>query len=75
MEYKIVSPHDQSLYRTVPLASPEQADAILKESHEAQKKWKLVSLEQRKKIVEKFIDYFILEKEEVASELAHSIGR
>ena len=75
MEFKIVSPHDGSLYKAVSLDSPDRAEAILKESHEAQKQWKLVPLAERIKIVAKFVDYFVSEKEEIATELAHSIGR
>ena len=73
--YEIKSPHNGALYKTVSLATADNAKKALQLSGDAQKEWKKVSLEERKRIVERFVEFFVAEKEEIASELASSIGR
>ncbi|KAJ3273257.1 hypothetical protein HDV01_004615 [Terramyces sp. JEL0728] len=73
--HTIVSPVDQSVYKTVPLKSTPEALEVLEISKNAQKQWKKTSVEERVKIVESFCQHFLEDKEEIATELAWLIGR
>lgn len=75
MQHSIYSPHNNTLYKTVDLLSKEETLRAINASHQAQKQWKLVPLEERKKIVEKFVEAIVAEKDDIATELAHLIGR
>jgi acyl-CoA reductase-like NAD-dependent aldehyde dehydrogenase len=73
--YSITSPATLLEYKKVPLASEEEAKAVVLRSSTAQKEWKTVPLSDRQAIVSKFIDFLLEEKEEIATELTNCIGR
>jgi acyl-CoA reductase-like NAD-dependent aldehyde dehydrogenase len=75
MEYTIINPADQSAYATIRLNSKEDADVTVSKAAAAQKKWKALSLDERKKYVSSFVEHFVAEKDEIAKELSSMIGR
>ncbi|KAL2918133.1 hypothetical protein HK105_202060 [Polyrhizophydium stewartii] len=75
MNAEIVSPVNQAVVRTVPLASRAEAIAAVERSHAAFAGWRKTPLAERKRIVAKFVDNFVAAKDAVAEELAWLIGR
>ncbi|KAJ3314651.1 hypothetical protein HDV04_005657 [Boothiomyces sp. JEL0838] len=73
--HQIISPVDQTVYKTVPLKSVPEALEVLEISKNAQKQWKKTSVDERVKIVESFCQHFLEDREDIATELAWLIGR
>lgn len=74
--YEIISPVDSlSVVQRVKLDTVEQALGKVEVAKQAQRDWKLTSLEERKRILTAFVDALISDREEIATELSHLIGR
>ncbi len=72
---KTISPIDGKVVVERPYATPQEALAAVKKGHEAFKKWKNVSLQDRCKYVEKMVDYMVAKKDEIGREIALQMGR
>ncbi|EPQ53392.1 hypothetical protein GLOTRDRAFT_107263 [Gloeophyllum trabeum ATCC 11539] len=70
-----ISPHTQQPLVTRTYPSQSELDAAIRKSSEAQKKWRLVPLEERIKIGERFMDEFKTMSEEIPLELTQQMGR
>lgn len=70
-----ISPHTQQPLVTRTYPSQSELDAAIRKSSEAQKKWRLVPLEERIKIGERFMDEFKKMSEEIPLELTQQMGR
>lgn len=75
MSYEIRTPVDSTIYKSIPLHSTAQAQEAVKIAKEAQKSWKAVALEERKRIVAEFVNHLVSAKDEITKELAWLIGR
>lgn len=71
----IISPVNSEIYKTISLLSMEDAASAVTSAKIAQKEWKLLSIQDRKTYVLKFIDALIADKEDIATELTWCIGR
>ena len=72
---KTISPIDNSLYLEIPYASESAIENTLTLSHEAKTIWKNTSLEERKKLIAKFVESFLSNNEEIEEELSRQMGR
>jgi len=70
-----ISPVDGSLYLERGLSSGAAIELALEQATAAQKKWKLVSLEERKAVCRKALAYFLTHADEIGSELTWQMGR
>ena len=66
---KTITPIDNSIYIERPIASDNEINDILDKSHKSFSGWKNTSIEDRKVIINKFIDNLISLKEEVSKEI------
>ena len=70
-----ISPIDNSLYLEIPYASESTIENTLTLSHKAKTKWKNTSLQERKKLIAKFVESFLSNNEEIEEELSRQMGR
>ena len=70
-----ISPVDGSVYAERPFAGPKQIDAILDKAVAAQRDWAARSIEERAAFCNKFCDALLSHSDEIALELAWSMGR
>jgi acyl-CoA reductase-like NAD-dependent aldehyde dehydrogenase len=74
-EFKIISPVDQRIYSSVTYQSVHQIQKNIELSANAQKSWKNIHIEERKRICKLFVENIVNDKEEIATELSWLIGR
>lgn len=72
---RIVSPADGSIYAERPLAGPEEVVAAVQRAGAAQRAWRETPLGERSRILSTAVERFTAEREEIAEELAWSMGR
>ncbi len=72
---RTISPVDGSIYLERGLSSGASIERALEEAAAAQKKWKLVPLEERKAVCRKALAYFLTHADEIGSELTWQMGR
>ena len=72
---KTITPIDNSLYLEIPYASESTIENTLTSSHEAKTTWKNTSLQERKKLITKFVDSFLSNNKEIEEELSRQMGR
>ncbi|MDB4860367.1 aldehyde dehydrogenase family protein [Alphaproteobacteria bacterium] len=72
---KTISPIDNSLYSEIPYASDSAIENTLTSSHKAKTTWKNTNLQERKKLIVKFVDCFLSNSEEIEEELSRQMGR
>ena len=70
-----ITPIDNSIYIERPIASDNEINEILEKSHKNFSEWKNTSIDERKVILNKFIDNLISLKDEVSKEICWQIGR
>ncbi|KAJ3063172.1 hypothetical protein HDU98_000977 [Podochytrium sp. JEL0797] len=75
LTHQIVSPVTGSVVSTCPLITESDALARVQKAHEAKGAWRKAGIEERIAVVNKFIDAFVADGENVAVELATLIGR
>jgi len=73
--FKTISPIDNSIYVEEKLHTQQDIDKVLQEATSAQKLWQKVTLEDRKKYIQKFIDILVSQEDEISEELTHQMGR
>ena len=73
--FKTISPVDGSVYVEENLHSYEDINKVLDDANTAQKLWQTVSLDKRKKYIQKFIDVIMSQEDEIAEELTYQMGR
>ena len=62
---KTKSPIDNSLYVEIAYASESTIENTLTLSHEAKTTWKNTSLQERKKLIAKFVESFLFNSKEI----------
>ena len=72
---KTISPIDNSIYVERPYASSTEIENVLKLSDQSKITWKNTSLEERKKLVSKFVESFLSNHKEIEEELCRQMGR
>ena len=72
---KTISPIDNSLYSEIPYASDSTIENTLASSHKAKTTWKNTNLQERKKLIVKFVGCFLSNSKEIEEELSRQIGR
>ena len=72
---KTITPIDNSVYVEREYASPQTIENALEKSRNAYEKWKQFSLEERKKIVTKFVENFLKNNKEIEEQLCRQMGR
>ncbi|MBL4666202.1 MAG: aldehyde dehydrogenase family protein [Sneathiella sp.] len=72
---KCYSPVDGSLYLERPYMSSSDIPALIKRAEDAQSEWKLKSVAERAKLLEKCVANFVSKKEAISEELAWQMGR
>ena len=73
--FEIISPGSGQLYTSIPYHSTAQTHQVLNAAQSAFKSWKSTSLDERATVLSRFVDAFVGNKDEIAQELAHLIGR
>ena len=72
---KTITPIDNSVYVKREYASPQTIENALEKSRNAYEKWQQFSLEERKKIVTKFVENFLNNNKEIEEQLCRQMGR
>ena len=72
---KTITPIDNSVYLERPLSTQNEIDNVIKNSKKSFQSWKSTSIDDRIKIINKFIDNLIALKPEVSKEICWQIGR
>ena len=72
---KTISPIDNSIYVERPYASSSEIENTLKLSEQSKLIWKNISLDERKKLVTKFVECFLSNNKEIEEELCKQMGR
>ena len=72
---KTITPIDNSVYLERPLSTQNEIDDVIENSKKSFQSWKSTSIDDRIKIINKFIDNLIALKPEVSKEICWQIGR
>ena len=72
---KTITPIDNSVYLERPLSTQTEIDDVIENSKKSFQSWKSTSIDDRIKIINKFIDNLIALKPEVSKEICWQIGR
>jgi len=72
---KTITPIDNSVYLERPLSTQTEIDNVIENSKKSFQSWKSTSIDDRVKIINKFIDNLIALKPEVSKEICWQIGR
>ena len=72
---KTITPIDNSVYIERPLSTQNEIDNVIENSKKSFQSWKSTSIDDRIKIINKFIDNLIALKPEVSKEICWQIGR
>ena len=72
---KTITPIDNSVYLERPLSTQNEIDNVIDNSKKIFQSWKSTSIDDRIKIINKFIDNLIALKPEVSKEICWQIGR
>ena len=72
---KTISPIDNSVYLERPYASASEIENVLELSNHSKKIWKNTSLNERKKLVLRFVESFLSNNKEIEEELCRQMGR
>ncbi|KAJ3299766.1 hypothetical protein HK104_007220, partial [Borealophlyctis nickersoniae] len=74
-EHQIISPVNGKVYKTIPLATDEDARNTVERARGAFEKWRQVPLAERVRIVTAFVDAFVKKKDPICEELTMLMGR
>ena len=72
---KIISPIDGSVYAERPVATGTEIEAAVAKAKAARKAWGEVTVRERAKFLEHFVDALLARNEEIVPELAWQMGR
>ena len=72
---KTITPIDNTIYVERDYASPQEIDTTLNISKKVLNNWRSISLKERKKILTRFVDEFLLNKNQIEEELCRQMGR
>ena len=72
---KTITPIDNSVYLERPLSTQTEIDDVIENSKKSFQSWKSTSIDDRIKIINKFIDNLIALKPEISKEICWQIGR
>ena len=72
---KTISPIDNSVYLERQYASASEIENVLELSNHSKKIWKNTSLNERKKLVLRFVESFLSNNKEIEEELCRQMGR
>ena len=72
---KTITPIDNSVYLERPLSTQNEIDNVIENSKRSFQSWKSASIDDRIKIINKFIDNLIALKPEISKEICWQIGR
>jgi acyl-CoA reductase-like NAD-dependent aldehyde dehydrogenase len=72
---KTISPVDNSVYVERPYNTPAEIAAALATAAKAQKDWRRTSLAERAKIMNRFVDEFLKDKDKHATDITKQMGR
>ena len=72
---KTITPIDNSVYLERPLSTQTEIDNVIENSKKSFQSWKSTSIDDRIKIINKFIDNLIALKPEISKEICWQIGR
>jgi acyl-CoA reductase-like NAD-dependent aldehyde dehydrogenase len=73
--HEIISPVNSQVYKQINLVKKEHVQEHVESSVKAQQEWAKTSLSDRLKVIDKFIEFFVQDKEEIATELSWCLGR
>ncbi|GLH63540.1 aldehyde dehydrogenase family protein [Parageobacillus sp. G301] len=72
--YNILNPYDDSVITTVKLATKEQTQEAFEAAQQAQEKWAKSSVEERKAVIRKALEYFKENKEAILETMVVETG-
>ncbi len=72
---KVISPIDGSIYFECEMHTQKDIDAALASATKAQNEWKDIPISERIGYINKFIEAFEKNKEQISEELTHQMGR
>ena len=72
---RTVSPVDGSTYVERPLAAEREVDAAIAAAVAAQREWRAHAIEERAAALSAFVDAFVAERDDIATELTWQMGR
>ena len=72
---KTITPIDNTLYVERDYSTPEEIENALNISKKVFSDWKYTNLNERKKIITKFVDNFLGNNKEIEEQLCRQMGR
>jgi aldehyde dehydrogenase (NAD+) len=72
--YDILNPYDDSVIASVRLASKEQLEEAFKMAQAAQKQWAKSTVEERREVLQKALDYLTGNREEIVQTIGRETG-
>ncbi len=72
---KTITPIDNSVYVERPYANSTEIETALECSYQTKINWKNTNLDERKKLISKFVDSFLENNKEIEEELCKQMGR
>jgi len=73
--FKVDNPFNGSTYCTIQLLTEDAVKTLVQRSQSAQSTWKHVSLQERIRVCTKFMEYFEVNKDEVAKDISGQMGK
>ncbi|MCG8536004.1 MAG: aldehyde dehydrogenase family protein [Pseudomonadales bacterium] len=73
--FDVISPIDNQVYVTRPLADQQQIQSVLQQAQSAWLQWKATPLTQRQQLCSAMVDALVANKEEIAEQICWQMGR
>jgi acyl-CoA reductase-like NAD-dependent aldehyde dehydrogenase len=73
--FQIISPGDGSVYAERQYVSRDEALAAVERADQAQRTWRATPIDERQRILSDAVDRIVAERDDLAEELARSMGR
>jgi len=73
--FQIISPGDGSVYAERQYVSRDEAMAAVERADQAQQAWRATPIDERQRILSDAVDRIVAERDDLAEELARSMGR
>ena len=70
-----ISPIDDEIYQSRPVATADQISAMMTEAARAQRHWQATPLDERQRLLSAFVDRLLAERDTIAEEITRQMGR
>ncbi len=75
MQWKVISPVDNSVYASGDYATPQQIESTLADAKQVHHHWKKVAIAERARLCRQFVDNLFTAEDQICEELSWQMGR